>query len=69
MKWAAKLLLGRGSKAALRSELCSLWQAELATPKMGAACSRICSNQELATPSLALGFPCRNSVRTVRALD
>ncbi|MDY0299221.1 MAG: hypothetical protein RBQ66_05260 [Candidatus Cloacimonadaceae bacterium] len=49
--WAAKLLLGRGSEAAFRSELCSLWQTELATPKVGATCSRICNKQELATPS------------------
>ncbi|MCB5259972.1 MAG: hypothetical protein LHW48_05790, partial [Candidatus Cloacimonetes bacterium] len=50
-KWAAKLLLGRGSGAAFRSELRSLWQTELATPKVGIACSRICSNQNLATLS------------------
>ena len=37
-KWAAKLLLGRGSGAVFGSELCSLWQTELATPRVGSAC-------------------------------
>ncbi|MDD3282660.1 MAG: hypothetical protein PHY41_04190, partial [Candidatus Cloacimonetes bacterium] len=63
--WAAKLPLGRGSGAAFRSELRSLWQTELATPKVSIACSRICGNQELATPACIpiprTGFPWRNS--------
>ncbi|MCB5279029.1 MAG: hypothetical protein LHW59_05870 [Candidatus Cloacimonetes bacterium] len=41
-------------KGSAEKSLQLLWQTELATPKVGAACSRICGNLELVTPFLAL---------------